>query len=496
MSTVAMDSVRSGGTRGVRQPELVALAAILDGLAAEPGGWVQPIDGGYGHDEEALQQLGEDTLALLAAADRLKAEALRRLGEFAAADGPVKVGGCRDTATWLRARRAMEPARTREAVADAATLVRLPATAAAAGAGTVTLDQAKVVARTTERIGLDAHPQEAAAAEEFLLKAAGADGSEPVHQTHLHTWSKRLIHTLTPDQAQTDLDRAEAAQYLTITQPVAGLCDIRGRLTEANAEILRIALEAATERQRRPPVPETDADAYVGDANETCGDATHGPVGETDTDEPAVIQPPAPGTAGKVSLVEPTNFVGDFVERGRQRAVALTDLARLALATGELPASGGIRPQVIVRITQDTLTSTGEAPGETERGTLIPAHTARAYACDANIRRLITDPDGAVLDLGRAQRVVTHHQRQAVIERDRGCIFPGCDRPPRWCEVHHITEWQHGGTTDLPNLALLCTTHHHDVHRYRWHITPTNNGGTRPHIQPPEHAPPPAAQAS
>ncbi|WP_419997461.1 DUF222 domain-containing protein [Streptomyces boninensis] len=196
-----MDSSSFGGTRGVRQPELDELAGVLDRLAAEPGGWVKPIDGGYGEDEDALRQLGEDALALLAAADRVRAEALRRLGEFAAADGPVKMGGCRDTATWLRARRAMEPARAREAVADAATLVRLPATAAAVGAGAVTLDQAKVVARTAERIGLDAQPQEVAAAEEFLLKAAGADGSDPVHQTHLHTWSKRLIHTLVPERA-------------------------------------------------------------------------------------------------------------------------------------------------------------------------------------------------------------------------------------------------------------------------------------------------------
>ncbi|WP_419997462.1 DUF222 domain-containing protein [Streptomyces boninensis] len=249
-------------------------------------------------------------------------------------------------------------------------------------------------------------------------------------------------------------------------------------------------MEAATERHRQTPA---STDAIDGGTNDARGDTADSPTGEAGADDLPNPQPTLPGATGGALLVEPTTFTGDFIERGRQRAAALTDLARLALATGQLPASGGIRPQVIVRIDHATLTGISQAPGETERGTLLPAHTARAYACDSQLRRLITDPDGAILDLGRSQRVVTHHQRQAVIERDRGCIFPGCDRPPRWCEVHHITEWQHGGTTDLPNLALLCTTHHHDVHRYEWHITPTNRGRSRPRIKAPELAHPGAA---
>jgi hypothetical protein len=51
----------------------------------------------------------------------------------------------------------------------------------------------------------------------------------------------------------------------------------------------------------------------------------------------------------------------------------------------------------------------------------------------------------------------------------RHCRFPGYDRPPAWCLGHHVRPWEHGGPTQLPNLALLCTRHHHLLHTPAWH---------------------------
>src|SRR3546814_20765473 len=53
------------------------------------------------------------------------------------------------------------------------------------------------------------------------------------------------------------------------------------------------------------------------------------------------------------------------------------------------------------------------------------------------ITRIVFGPDGAVLDVGRAQRTVTGQMRRAVIARDQHCVYPGCDQPPSRCEVHH-----------------------------------------------------------
>lgn len=63
--------------------------------------------------------------------------------------------------------------------------------------------------------------------------------------------------------------------------------------------------------------------------------------------------------------------------------------------------------------------------------------TVRRLACDAKISRLIVGPDSQPLDVGRSQRTATPAQRKALRIRDRGCRFPGCDRPAEWTDVHH-----------------------------------------------------------
>jgi hypothetical protein len=72
------------------------------------------------------------------------------------------------------------------------------------------------------------------------------------------------------------------------------------------------------------------------------------------------------------------------------------------------------------------------------------------------------------LDLGRSSYTVSTAQRRALIVRDGGCAFPGCDRPHRWCAAHHITHWADGGPTNLTNVVLLCGRHHRLVHHSDW----------------------------
>jgi hypothetical protein len=88
-----------------------------------------------------------------------------------------------------------------------------------------------------------------------------------------------------------------------------------------------------------------------------------------------------------------------------------------------------------------------------------------------------------VLDIGRLSRVVPRPMRRALVLRDRGCAFPGCGRPPRWCHAHHIRHWAHGGPTKLDNLVLLCGYHHRLVHHGGWEIDIGPNG--HPRFTPP-----------
>ncbi|MGJ9403897.1 DUF222 domain-containing protein [Arthrobacter sp. KK5.5] len=75
--------------------------------------------------------------------------------------------------------------------------------------------------------------------------------------------------------------------------------------------------------------------------------------------------------------------------------------------------------------------------------------------------RILTDPfDGAIIDWAHERYRPTPAQRRALTHRDHTCRTPGCNRPAVWCEPDHTVEWQHGGTTDLNNLALLCKRCH------------------------------------
>jgi 5-methylcytosine-specific restriction protein A len=98
--------------------------------------------------------------------------------------------------------------------------------------------------------------------------------------------------------------------------------------------------------------------------------------------------------------------------------------------------------------------------------------TLRLFACSARFRALLTAPGGAALRLGRGVRLATPGQRAALIARDVGCVVPGCPVPGEACEVHHVQPWADGGSTDIENLALVCSRHHAEVHPHGpWQIT-------------------------
>jgi 5-methylcytosine-specific restriction endonuclease McrA len=88
----------------------------------------------------------------------------------------------------------------------------------------------------------------------------------------------------------------------------------------------------------------------------------------------------------------------------------------------------------------------------------------RALACDCSLSRIVFGPDGEIIDVGRRTRVIPSATRRAVIARDHHCTWDGCDRDPRWCDVHHIISWANGGETEPGNLRLLCRYHHTLTH--------------------------------
>jgi hypothetical protein len=215
---------------------------------------------------------------------------------------------------------------------------------------------------------------------------------------------------------------------------------------------------------------------------------------------------------------------------GQRTADALTELARQKLEHGQLPTTGGVRPQLSVIIDLPSLNSLDGPPsgqpgrigGEAGWAGPLEPEACRRLACDATVTRVVVSRQpldacdicpghdshdsmgregwlqavlaklppilgGAPsrpLDVGRATRVVSPAQRTALAVRDGGCVFPGCSRPLAWCEAHHVWHWLDGGPTDLDNLALLCRAHHRAVHEGGWRLIRGPDGqftATPPH---------------
>ena len=77
---------------------------------------------------------------------------------------------------------------------------------------------------------------------------------------------------------------------------------------------------------------------------------------------------------------------------------------------------------------------------------------------------LVLGGDSIPLDLGRHQRLFSTGQVKAARATRAVCQAEGCTIPSRWCEAHHLDPWAAGGRTDIANLALLCSHHHHRIH--------------------------------
>ncbi len=90
--------------------------------------------------------------------------------------------------------------------------------------------------------------------------------------------------------------------------------------------------------------------------------------------------------------------------------------------------------------------------------------------CDAAFYRVVLGAKSEVLDIGRTCRQWSVAIRRAVTHRDGHCAFPGCDRPPSWCDIHHCHEWEAGGPTCIDNGVLLCRRHHTFIHTKRWTV--------------------------
>jgi len=160
--------------------------------------------------------------------------------------------------------------------------------------------------------------------------------------------------------------------------------------------------------------------------------------------------------------VAPVEVMPGVEPNDHRRALALIDMSHNTGTTSSRPA----RAEIMVHIDLETLRSGLNNSGlpTTQHGVELPVETLRRLACDADIIPIVLNGNSVPLDVGKAKRLATVHQRRALAAVHPTCAFPNCTVKFAHCEPHHLTPWEHGGPTDLHNLVPLCSRHHHAVH--------------------------------
>lgn len=128
------------------------------------------------------------------------------------------------------------------------------------------------------------------------------------------------------------------------------------------------------------------------------------------------------------------------------------------------------RASIVVTVPALTLLGGDDGPATLDGYGPIDLDTARRLAGGATSwTRLLTHPlSGAPLALDRTSYRVTAALRRWLGVTSPTCVFPGCARSARDCDIDHLTAWADGGTTDADNLEPECRHHHRLRHESRW----------------------------
>lgn len=363
-------------------------------------------------DDKQLLGLVAETQLLATRARAAAMVALAELDRRAVCETSFGV----DTAAWLADQTKLARGTARAEVRTSRELVdTTPVVTDALCRAELTLEHAKAISYGLNVVPLDLPADKERGVQETLVACA-----RDFTPTEVRRLTNHAVEVCAPDRVEEYLARRLDAQERAARQNRTlswqwtefGTLRLRGAFSAEAGERLITAIAAATVNV------------------EPVGDDTKG-------------EPPLPLSA--------------------RRADALVSIVGRYAATGAAPNKGGDRPRICVVVDHDTLVSgVGQASlvGSDEP---LSVSALRRIACDADILPIVMGRKSAILDVGRAQRLFTGTLRAAIVVRDGGCTFPGCDGPPIDCEIHHIVPWWAGGRTCLSNGVTLCPHHHRVV---------------------------------
>lgn len=273
-----------------------------------------------------------------------------------------------------------------------------------------------------------------------------------------------------------DPDKADRELQPTIGAP-ADLFEKRSRAW-ADAHEAIDAVETRHQRQRR------NRKIIFGTDN---ADGSFSMYGTTDTTEGADLKKAIQAEADRL-------YKADGGREGAAESGRTDDQRRLDALVNLIKRGAGLastckakrphpRHRGIVRIPIDRYLGGTDADATLLGQGRLPSAVTDRIMCDMELSPLIVDAEGSPLWMGRAVRTATDEQWVALIDRDDGCVVCGAD--PSYCEAHHLDFWEQGGPSDITNLVLLCTRHHHDLHDQNLELVGSESGSIlRPRERP------------
>jgi 5-methylcytosine-specific restriction protein A len=326
---------------------------------------------------------------------------------------------------------------------------RMPVLAEAIAAGTISLTCAATLVRTIDTVSSAIGVLERDDLTRNLIAAAAE-----LTPREFRRLCREIPSIVMPDDEESREALLRTGTSLKVTTKRNGQLEFVLIADPESGGLLLTALDARTAPTREPVFRSVDPDA----AAEGAADR------ETDAETDAMT-----GVGGIDADPETDAALADRRPLHERRANALIDIVRESIGrdAGDV---GGVAVTMLVTVPLEVLQSGIGAATIAGVDEPICASTARRLAADAEIIPVVLGGDGEILDLGRSQRLFSRAQRRALAVRDGGCIWPGCQAPPGWCEVAHLRSWALGGPTDLVNGALLCRFHHRRFDRDGWRL--------------------------